>query len=168
MKKSTVDIGEVIGAVGINGYLKVKTFLSESKIIEKLGLVFFDDKKKLLKVKFIREHKKNAIISLQSIDDRNKAKALIGKKLFINRNQLPSLKKNEYYLRDLLGMVVKNFDNTKLGVVKNIKNFGAEDLIEVYQKNNKYFFLPINNQNIKNVDLKNQIIIVNSLKGITP
>jgi len=166
VKNSIVSIGKVIGVVGIKGYLKVKIFLSESKIIEKLGLVSFDNEKKLLKVKFIREHKGNAIISIKNIDDRNKAVVLIGKKIFIKREQLPSLKKNECYLRDLIGMVVKNFDNTRLGVAKNIKNFGEEDLIEVYQKNNKYFFLPINKENIKNIDLKNKIILADPLEGI--
>ena len=166
MKNSIVNVGKVIGVVGIKGYLKAKIFLSESKNIEKLGLVFFDNEKKFLKVKFIREYKGNAIISVQNIDNRNKAEALIGKNIFINRDQLPSLKKNEYYLRDLIGMVVKNFDNTRLGVAKNIKNFGAEDLVEVYQKNNKYFFLPLNKENIKKIDLKNKIILINALKGI--
>lgn len=166
MKNSIINIGKIIGVIGIKGYLKVKIFLSESKIIEKLGLVSLDNEKKLLKVKFIREHKTNAIISIQNIDDRNKAETLIGKNIFINREQLPALKKNEYYLRDLIGMVVKNLDNSRLGVAKNIKNFGSEDLIEVYQKNNKYFFLPINKENIKNIDLKNKIILANPLKGI--
>ena len=49
-------------------------------------------------------------------------------------SNLPALKKNEYYLRDLIGMVVKNLDNSRLGVAKNIKNFGSEDLIESISK----------------------------------
>ena len=166
MKNSKINIGKIIGVVGIKGYLKVNIFLSESKIIEELGLIFLNNKKKLLDVKFIREHKGNAIISSKNIDDRNKAETLIGEKIFINKDQLPALKKNEYYLRDLIGMVVRNSDNSRLGIAKNIKNFGAEDLIEVYQKNNKYFFLPINKDNIKNIDLKNKIILANPLKGI--
>ena len=36
----------------------------------------------------------------------------------------------------------------KLGVVKNISNFGAGELIEIKQTNNKTFFLPLNNSMI--------------------
>ena len=93
MKNSIINIGKIIGVIGIKGYLKVKIFLSESKIIEKLGLVSLDNEKKLLKVKFIREHKTNAIISIQNIDDRNKAETLIGKNIFINREQFTCFEK---------------------------------------------------------------------------
>ena len=50
--------------------------------------------------------------------------------------------------------------------MKNIKNFGADDLIEVEQKYKKSFFLPLNGENIKKIDLNNKIIIADPIKGI--
>ena len=166
MRKSIIYIGEVIGVVGIKGHLKIKTFLLKPGTIEEIGPVFFEGKNDLYKVNFIRNHKGKAIISLENNYDRNKAELFIGKKLFINRNQLPLLKENEYYLRDLLGFVIEKINGTELGIVKNIKNFGADDLIEVEQKYKKSFFLPLNEENIKKIDLNNKIIIADPIKGI--
>ena len=166
MKKSIIYIGEVIGVFGIKGHLKIKNFLLKPGTIEEIGSVFFEGKNDSYKVNFIRNHKGKSIISLENNYDRNKAELFIGKKLFINRNQLPLLKENEYYLEDLLGFVIEKINGTELGIVKNIKNFGADDLIEVEQKYKKSFFLPLNKENIKKIDLNNKIIVADPIKGI--
>ena len=161
-----IEIGKVIGAFGIRGYLKVETFLLKTKSITKMKSIFFEKDNKFLKLSFIREYKGNAIISLKNVNDRNEAESLIGKKLFTKREHFPLLKNNEYYLTDLLGFVVKKTNGAKLGIIKDIKNFGAEDLFEVYAKNKKSFFLPLNKDNIGEIDMKNKIILANPIKGI--
>ena len=166
MEKANIEIGKIVGAVGIKGYLRVKIFLSEIKNIKKIGLIFFEKNKFFFELKLIREHKGNAIVSIKEIKDRNSAESLIGNRLFIKRSQLPSLKSNEYYLRDFIGFIVRKRDGMKLGFIKDTKNFGADDLIEVCKENKKTFFLPINKENIDMIDMKNKVIIANPIKGI--
>ena len=166
MIDSIIEIGKITGAVGIKGYLKVNIYLTKVNLISKLGPVLLENKSQVVKINFIREQKGKAIISMQNVDNRNKAELLKDKKLFIFSSQLPKLKKNEYYLRDLLNLSVVNTDGKKIGIVKQIKNFGSCDLMKVYTNNNKYFFLPINKENVKKIDLNNKKIIVEPIKGI--
>ncbi len=166
MIDSIIEIGKITGAVGIKGYLKVNIYLTKVNLISKLGPVLLENKSQVVKINFIREQKGKAIISMQNVDNRNKAELLKDKKLFIFSSKLPKLKKNEYYLRDLLNLSVVNTDGKKIGIVKQIKNFGSCDLMEVYTNNNKYFFLPINKENVKKIDLNNKKIIVEPIKGI--
>ena len=77
-----IEIGKIINAVGIKGHLKVKTYLSKSENIEKMGTVFFNEEKETININFIREQKGNAIISIKNIENRNQAESLIGKKIF--------------------------------------------------------------------------------------
>ena len=91
---------------------------------------------------------------------------LIGTKIFIKKSQLPKLKKNEYYLNELIGFTVLNRSGVDLGLVKKIDNFGASDLIEVMQKNKKTFFLPFDKKNIKKINFKNKIIVTDPFKGL--
>ena len=116
-----VEIGKIIGAVGIKGHLKMATSLSNRQNISKMNSVFFEEEKNLVKLNFIREHKGNVIISLKHIKSRNEAESLIGKKLFIKRESLPTLKEGEYYVSDLIGFDVINNIGNKIGIVKDIK-----------------------------------------------
>tara|TARA_B100000029_G_C17510547_1_gene936085 strand:+ start:89 stop:589 length:501 start_codon:yes stop_codon:yes gene_type:complete len=161
-----VEIGKIIGAVGIKGHLKLATYLSNRKNISKMNSVFFDEEKNLVKLNFIREHKGNIIISLKHIKSRNEAESLIGKKLFIKRESLPPLKHGEYYALDLIGFEVINSAGNKIGIVKDIKNFGAGNLFEINKENKKTFFIPFNKENISKIDQDRKKIIANPIKGI--
>ena len=79
---------------------------------------------------------------------------------------MPRLKKNEYYSYELIGFTVEKKNKKILGFVKNINNFGSEDLIEVFKNNKKTFFIPINKENVLRIDLSNKKIIVDPIKGI--
>ena len=136
MSNLNIHIGTIIGVVGIKGQLKVKTYLSQSKIIDSFGSVMIETLSNKININFIREQKGNAIISLNKITTRNQAESLINKRIFINKKQLPLLNKNEYYINDLIGFLVETISKKKLGIVKNINYFGADDLIEIKQKNN--------------------------------
>ena len=68
----------------------------------------------------------------------------------------------------MIGFSVKTKNKNNLGKVKSIKNFGAGDLIEVLQQNKKTFFLPMNKENIKEVNLVTKIILIDPIKGIIP
>ena len=166
MGKPNIEIGKVIGAVGINGYLRINIFLSKINDIKEIGLIFFEKNELFFKLNLIRIHKGNAIVSINDIKDRTSAESLVGNKLFIKRSQLPVLKNNEYYLRDFIGFVVKKRDGIKLGIIQDTKNFGADDLIEICDENKKTFFLPINDENIDTIDVKKKTIIANPIKGM--
>lgn len=70
------------------------------------------------------------IAHIDGIDDRNAAELLRGIELFINRDDLPALPDGEFYQADLIGMHVIRSGLT-IGVVDNIQNYGAGDILEL-------------------------------------
>ena len=161
-------IGTIIGVKGIKGLLKVRIYLFENNIINKLRVVFNEDRTKKWNINYVKVYKKNFLFGFDNINDRNQAEMLIGSKLFINKKQLPKLSNNEYYLSELLGFEIKNTNNLKLGLVNNIQNYGAGNLIEVLQSNEKTYYIPLNKENITKVDLKKKILIAEPIDGIIP
>ena len=61
---------------------------------------------------------------------------------------------------------VINIENLLLGNVVDIKNFGAGDLIEIKNKDQKIFYIPMNKENLVDVNLSNKTITVNPIKGL--
>ena len=78
------------------------------------------------------------------------------------------LKNEEYYPSQLLGFQIITLKNETIGLVKNIKNFGAGNLLEVLPINNKTYYIPMNDENVEEISFNKKIIIVNPLEGIIP
>ena len=166
MNSSKIQIGVIVGASGIKGLLKVKIFLVDPKIIKKLGTIMLNSSIKKYKIDFIRKQKNLTIVKLDGIEDRNKVELLINKKIYIDIKQLPILKKNEFYSYQLIGLKVERKNKKKLGIVKNINNFGSDDLIEIETINKKTIFIPINKENVLEIDINSKRIIVEPIKGL--
>ena len=112
-----------------------------------------DGKTKWHFVKF-RQVGKKIIAKLKDCENRDTALALKGKKIYSLRKSFPKTKNNEYYVIDLIGCEVKNIENQNLGIVINIQNFGASDLIEVENNFQKKFYISMDNENVVDVDIR--------------
>lgn len=61
-------------------------------------------------------------VSLESVSTEDEARGLIGKQVFAERSDLPSLGKGEYYLSDLLGLSgVDGESNQVVGIMERIE-----------------------------------------------
>lgn len=78
-----------------------------------------------------RKQGKTLVAQLKDINDRDKAQALTGCDIAINEDQLKTLAKNDYYWRDLTGLVVESQVDGRLGVVKEMMATGANDVVVV-------------------------------------
>lgn len=81
-----------------------------------------------------RDHpgQKSWIISLRGIDSVDQAKQLVGSILLVKEEDRPDLEEGEFYTSDLVGMRVVLKDSGRLvGVVANVFNYGANDLLHV-------------------------------------
>ena len=67
---------------------------------------------------------------------------------------------------DLIGCEVINMEKECLGKVIDIKNFGAGDLMEIINNGNKTIYIPMNEDNLINVDIDKKKILVNPIKGL--
>ncbi|MDC0195228.1 PRC-barrel domain-containing protein, partial [Alphaproteobacteria bacterium] len=65
-----------------------------------------------------------------------------------------------------IGCKVLNKKNHFLGLVEDIKNFGAGDLLDIHNDGKKNFYIPMDDDNLVNVDLLTKIIIVDPIDGL--
>ena len=165
-KKNIVHIGTFGQPQGLKGEVKIIMLISSFESFKKLQLYLREDgKTEWHFVKF--RHVGNKLIAmLKDCQDRDSALALKGKKIYSSRKNFPKTKNNEYYVIDLIGFEVKNIENQNLGVVVNIQNFGASDLMEVKNNFQKIFYIPMNDDNVVNVDTRKKMIIVNPMVGV--
>lgn len=123
-------VGVISSAHGIKGDIIVRSYTNPIDNITNLKL--FDDKNVNFTFKKIRVTSKGSIICRHiNCHDRNQAEALIGTKLYCMREDLPDTDKEEFYFEDLRNLQVLNQSGKKVGIISEIFNFGAGDLIEI-------------------------------------
>ena len=128
--RDMVLVGVIVGAHGIKGEVKLKSFTSEPLSIGRYGPLQSKSGQKfeIIKLKAARD---DFIASLKSVNDRNEAETLKGVELFVSREKLPKLKAHETYAHDLMGLDVVLENGSKLGKLVSMPNYGAGDLLEV-------------------------------------
>lgn len=150
-------IGKITAPHGVKGFVKIISFTEKPIDIFKYNI--FDKNNNTIKIKRIGTLNNGMFISqINDISDRNEAEKLRDFELFINRSDLEDLKENEFYINDLIGMTIKAENEN--GLVKNLYNYGAGDVLEIEWENGKNEDIPFNDNYIKNVDLENKTIYV--------
>ncbi len=127
-----VCVGTLAGAHGVKGEARIKPFTADPKTIKKFSELYMDPDMTLVNVKITRVIKGGFAGFLEGFDTREEVMQLNGRKLYVHRENLPELEEEEYYLRDLVGLKVKNDDGEEIGTVKDVSNFGAGDLLELH------------------------------------
>ncbi len=78
-----------------------------------------------------REQGQGLVAAFKEIADRNVAETMNGTTVWVHKDNLPALKEDEYYWSDLIGLTVINTDGENLGVIKEMFETGAHEIISV-------------------------------------
>ncbi len=147
-------LGAIIGAQGLKGEVKVKTFTQSPESLGAYGPLHSADGRRF-KVASARAVKSDhAIVRFEGVAQRNEAESLKGLELFIHRDQLPDTEAEEYYHADLIGLPAEDEDGRLIGKVRSIHNFGAGDVIEIERADGSDVLLPFTREFVPVVDVK--------------
>lgn len=164
-REDLVCLGAVFGASGIRGAVRLKVFTEDLNAISGYGPVTIfshdhpDGKKH--KVKILHEVKGGVAATLKGVNDRNKAEALKGAKLYIERSALPELEEDDFYFEDLIGLMARDQDGKQFGKVDGVYNFGAGDIVEVnLSKEKGKRMYPFSNEVVPEVNIEEGYIVI--------
>ncbi|MCP4380212.1 MAG: ribosome maturation factor RimM [Hyphomicrobiales bacterium] len=100
------------------------------------------------------------VVRFAGIADRNQAETLNGIELGVPRERLPQPEAEEFYHRDLIGLVASTAGGEPLGKVVAVSNFGAGDLLEIAPSHGETLLIPFTRQTVPAVDLASGRIVV--------
>ena len=165
-KKGLVHVGTFGQPQGLKGDIKINIFTLSLESFQMLKSFFMEDELSSLIFTSLRKIGKKNIGSIEGCKDRNAALKFKGKHIFAFRKNFPKTNNNEYYVLDLIGCKVINMKKESLGNIIDIKNFGAGNLMEIKNNSKKTFYIPMNKDNLINVDINKKKILVNPIKGL--
>jgi len=156
-----ISVGLVSGIFGVRGWIKVFSYTEprENILTYSPWTLRKGKDSKVVKVVDGRRHGKTVVACLDGLNDRDGAADLNGWEILIRPEQLPKAKKGEYYWSDLIGLQVSTVDGIELGVVKQMLETGANDVIVVMGERER--LIPfLQEQTIKSIDLLAGVMVV--------
>ena len=155
-----VLLAAVMGAQGLKGAVKVKTFTADPEALSRAYSVLHDKSGKRYEITAFRTAKPGeAVISFWGVHDRNAAEALKGTELFVARDALPAPDEEEFYHADLIGLDAFDSEGRLVGKVAAIHNFGAGDVISIVRGDDEVL-LAFTRETVPQIDIKAGRILI--------
>ncbi len=159
-----IRIGKIVNAVGLKGEVKVYNYSDSPDIYETTDSIYVEDI--VRHIESVRLQKNTVILKLSGISDRNQAEAAKGKELYITEADLPELPEDQYYVRDIIGMDVKEENGNVLGIVTDVLQNTAQDIFEIERSNGKKLLLPNVDEFVLDINADEREIRVRLIEGL--
>jgi 16S rRNA processing protein RimM len=154
-----VLLGVIIGAQGLKGAVKVKTYTASPENLGAYGPLHAKDGR-AFGVVSAKPAKDGAIVVFKGIDDRDSAERLKGVELFVARDALPHPEPDEFYHADLVGLKAEDTEGRAMGTVRALRNFGAGDVLELVRDDGDEVFLPFTHEVAREIDIVGGRIVI--------
>ncbi len=162
-------VGVVVGAHGIKGAVRVKTFTVEPSDVAAYGPVADEAGARRFAIKVLSAAPGQVVAALEGVADRNAAEALRGLRLFVERAALPATgADDEYYVQDLVGLDAEDAQGAAIGKVIGAHDFGAGEVLELTLADGTAVMLPFARATVPVVDLAGGRIVVEIPYGARP
>ena len=149
-----VVVGALMGAHGVRGDVKLKSFTAEPEDLFAYGPLLDGDGSVLLEVQSARPAKNHFVVTPAAPRSREDWDAMKGTLLHVPRDVLPPAEEDEFYVQDLVGLAVYAGGEQPVGSVKAVQNYGAGDLIEVLPSaGGKSVLIPFTLDDVPTVDI---------------
>lgn len=167
------QVGAITATHGIKGEVKVFPMTDDISRFKNMKNLLLDTGKDYisLEVTGVRPQNNLVILKFKGIDNINDIEKYKGKGLYVEKENRVKLKKDEYFIADLIGLkVYLDDDNEPSGVLTEVYETGANDVYEVTFDEEKHgqqtVLVPAIKDCIKAVDVDAGMIRIHLLKGL--
>lgn len=161
-----VRVGRVVGARGLKGEVRVKSFTERPEDIAAYGRLYDETGARSWGIEVIGEAKGTVIARLEGVGDRAAAEAIAGTALHVARAALPEAERGEYYASDLAGLTAELAAGGVLGTVVAVQDFGGGVLLEIAPATGDSLLVPFTDACVPEVDVDGGRLVVDPPAGL--
>ena len=138
------QVGVITSTHGVRGEVKVFPTTDDSKRFKRLKEVILDTGKeeKVLEIEGVKFFKNMVILKFKGYDNINDIEKYRQCSLYVTRANAVRLRRNEYFVADLIGMDVFLEDGSHFGTLKDVMETGANDVYVMETLTGKEVLVP--------------------------
>ena len=170
LQEDLLQVGAVTSTHGLRGEVKVFPTTDDATRFKKLKEVIMDTGRERLdmEIEGVKFFKQYVILKFKGYDSINDVEKYKNAKLYVTRDKAVRLKKDEYFVADLIGMQVVTEEGETFGTLKDVMATGANDVYVVKRDdgNEAEVLLPAIRECIKKIDMETGVITVHIMDGL--
>ena len=163
-----LQVGVISSTHGVRGEVKVFPTTDDVNRFKKLKKVILDTGKeqKELEIQGVKFFKQMVILKFKGIDNINDIEKYKVKSLYVTREHAVKLKKDEYFIADLIDMQVMLEDGTEFGTLTDVMKTGANDVYCIQTEKYGEVLVPAIGECICQVDVEARKMIIHLMPGL--
>lgn len=163
-----LQVGVISSTHGVKGEVKVFPTTDDVKRFKKLKKAFLDTGREHLplEIESVKFFKQFAILKFKGIDNINDIEKYKGKSLLVDRENTVKLRRDEYFIADMIGLIVFTDDGEEFGKLKDVLETGANDVYIIDSLKHGEVLVPAIKQCILDVDIENGKMVIHLMEGL--
>ncbi len=161
-------VGVISNTHGIKGEVKVFPTTDEPERFKILKQVFVDTGKEKIELTITgcKFFKNLVILKFKDLDNINDIEKYKGKDLLVTRENAIPLEDGEYYIADLIDLDVIDEEGSKIGILYDVMQTGANDVYVIHLDNGKEVLLPVIDECVLDVNIEDGFVKVHFMEGL--
>lgn len=166
MKKQFLEIGKIVATQGIRGEFRVQYYCDSAEVLCDFDTLYLDKGKTEVTVHRAYPHKNIVVMKLEGIDKIEQAQPLVGKLLYLNRDDA-ELEEGLYFIQDIIGLTVKDADTGEVyGKISEVYQNGASDVYSIRKDDGRELLFPCIDEVVISTDIDAGEMIIRPLPGL--
>lgn len=163
-----LQVGVISSTHGVRGEVKVFPTTDDVKRFKKLKEVILDTGRehRTLEIESVKYFKQFVILKFKGIDSINDIEKYKGKSLLVDRAHAVKLKRDEYFVADMIGISVYTEDGELFGTMKDVLETGANDVYIIDSQKYGEVLIPAIKQCILDVDVEHEKMTIHLMEGL--
>ena len=163
-----LQVGVITATHGLKGEVKVFPTTDDPNRFRRLKEVILNTgrEERVLEIEGVKFFKQMVILKFKGLDDIGDVEKFRRGTLSVTRENAVKLKRNEYFIADLIGMRVENEDGSELGTLQDVIATGANDVYDVRLSDGRQVLIPAIRECILSVDVEEGRMQVHLLDGL--
>ena len=165
--KQFLETAKIVAAHGIRGEVRCQYFCDSAEFLCEFEELYLDKNgEKPIEITRAYPHKNVVIMNIDGVDSIEDAQNLIGKTLYMNRDDV-ELDEGVYYIQDIIGLVVKDIDSGEVyGKISEVYQNGATDVYSIKKENGTELMFPYIDEVVKKIDIEAGEMLIKPLEGL--
>lgn len=163
-----LQVGVIASPHGLKGEVRVFPTTDDVRRFKRLKDVLLEmgEKKITLEIEDVKFSGQFVLLKFKGLDSIGDVEKYRGKGLYVTRDKAVRLRRDEYFIADLIGLSVRTEDGGTLGTLTNVISTGANDVYAVKMEGDREVLIPAIKECILDVDIEGGLMTVHLLDGL--
>ncbi len=160
-------IGQIVNTQGLKGEVRVYPYVDDINRFDDLESFYLGKNfNEEFEVERVRYKGNMVIMKIKGIDSVELAEKLKTKNLYVSRENSVDLDEDEFFIADLIGLEVFTVSGEKVGVLKDVLQYSANDVYVVKGDNDKEYLIPSTMKFVPEINIEEKKMIIDPIKGM--